>query len=90
MKQNWWRSAYNHWVFKLGILMLLVGFGFRFHLSQSSSVIPNVSDNNLGTPFMTKNEKPIPSDFAESPEELNQIRRNGIHFVLVYCRSFST
>ncbi|XP_023746112.1 protein trichome birefringence-like 23 isoform X1 [Lactuca sativa] len=76
MKQNWWRSAYNHWVFKLGILMLLVGFGFRFHLSQSSSVIPNVSDNNLGTPFMTKNEKPIPSDFAESPEELNQIRRN--------------
>ncbi|CAI9274505.1 unnamed protein product [Lactuca saligna] len=77
MKQNWWRSAYkqNHLVFKLGISILFVGFGFRLLFSQSPSVIPDVSDNNTDTPVAEKNVKPIPLDVSESPKiELNHIR----------------
>ncbi|KAI3710735.1 hypothetical protein L2E82_40526 [Cichorium intybus] len=75
MKQSWWRSAYNqnHLVFKLGISILFVGFGFRLLLTQSPSVIPNLSDNNINTPVVDKNEKSIPSDFAESPKYSYQI-----------------
>lgn len=98
MKQNWWRSAYkqNHLVFKLGISILFVGFGFRLLFSQSSSVIPDVSDNNIDTPVAEKNVKPIPLDVSESPKiELNHIHPKGIHdcilasffFLFLYCRS---
>ncbi|KVH95355.1 protein trichome birefringence-like 23 [Cynara cardunculus var. scolymus] len=72
MKQNWWKSAYkqNHFVFKLGFSILLVGFGFRLLFSESSTVIPNVSDNNNtnNTPAVEKDENPISSDFADSPK----------------------
>ncbi|KAI3710733.1 hypothetical protein L2E82_40524 [Cichorium intybus] len=57
MKQSW-RSAYNqnHLVFKLGISILFVGFGFRLLFTQSPSVIPNLSDNNINTPLVDKNQ----------------------------------
>ncbi|XP_071694201.1 protein trichome birefringence-like 23 [Rutidosis leptorrhynchoides] len=73
MKQNWWKSAYkqNHFVFKLGISILLVGFGLRFLFSQSSSEIPNVSDDNINTPVVDID------DSAESPKDLIQIHHKG-------------
>ena len=86
MKQNSWRSAYNknQLGFKIGISILFLGFGFRLIFSQSFSVIPDASDNNIDTPVTAKNVKLIPSDFTESPNiDINQIHPKGIHNCIV-------
>lgn len=86
MKQNWGKSVYykqNHFVFKLAISILLVGFAFRLLFSQSSNVNPNVTDDNINinTPVVENGVKPIPSDLVESPKELNQFQPKGTFFL---------
>ncbi|KAI3501387.1 hypothetical protein L1887_29255 [Cichorium endivia] len=39
-----------------GISILFVGFGFRLLFTQSPSVIPNLSDNNINTPLVDKDQ----------------------------------
>lgn len=83
MKQNWWNSVYkqNHFVFKLGISILLVGFGLRLLFSQSETVIPNAIDYNvINTPGVEKDLKPNLDDFAESPKDLIQFHQKGKPF----------
>ena len=89
MKQNWWKSAYkqNHFVFKLGFSILLVGFGFRLLFSQSSTEIPNVSNNNgnnKSTPVTVKDESPISSDFADSSKVVNGFHLKGTHYLVIW------
>ncbi|KAK1438499.1 hypothetical protein QVD17_04308 [Tagetes erecta] len=76
MKQNWGKTVYykqNHFVFKLAISILLVGFGFRLLFSQSSNVNPNVTDDNI-TITAPVVDKPIPSDLVESTNEFIQFQ----------------
>ncbi|KAL8266710.1 hypothetical protein R6Q59_004054 [Mikania micrantha] len=77
MKQTLWRSALykqNHFVFKLGVSILLLGIGFRLLFSQSDNVIPNETDNSITTPSVESVVKPIPSNFVISPKELNHFQ----------------
>ncbi|KAF5753519.1 putative PMR5 domain, PC-Esterase [Helianthus annuus] len=85
MKQNWWRSAsyykQNHFVFKLGLSILLLGFGFRLLFSQSSNVIPNETDNNNNNNININNNNINDNIDIDTPVLDNDVKPKPLDFV---------